>query len=431
MLRKNALSAGLCLREPEQRRAYALHYCGLCQALGDGYGFAGRLITSHELTLLNLLASAQRSEAPEVVRRRCPLNPLRRMPGNRDASSCFAAAAAIWLARAKFADDWRDSGGSDRIAGWACRLLQPALQPALAALQGYGCDLSGLAQLDELQARAEADDLADPAGPSACASASLFSLSASLAGAPHNAPGLAQAGASYGAFLYLRDALEDFPQDIARRQYNPLRRFSRPEAGGVRLAGEGLAWLREHLAVLLSNLRAALAHVQFLRYPALASGLLLQPVERLSQQVTQLSLEGDDLTFRLWQPVDVLRAGLFLLPEALAPPGRGVLPISENPMDEDDRQKPDRRLCAGTHGPDWLYCLHLDCKGCEGDHCPTSDCISEFDTSHGVCRSIPCSECTCADRCDNFNCDCTDCGSMDCSNIDCGGGDCSGIDCRT
>jgi len=64
------------LHDAQDRAAYRLHMCGLCHALGDSYGLPARLLTNHEMIVLNLLTSAQRPQAPDVVTRRCPLNPL-------------------------------------------------------------------------------------------------------------------------------------------------------------------------------------------------------------------------------------------------------------------------------------------------------------------------------------------------------------------
>ena len=51
----------------EDRERYRAVYCGLCRALGKGYGQAGRLTLTYDMTFLILLLSAlDRSEERRV-----------------------------------------------------------------------------------------------------------------------------------------------------------------------------------------------------------------------------------------------------------------------------------------------------------------------------------------------------------------------------
>ena len=76
------------------RATYRWHMCGLCHALGDDYGLTTRLLTNHDMILLNLLTEAQYPQETPTVMRRCPLNPRRKVPTNQEAASRFAAATA-------------------------------------------------------------------------------------------------------------------------------------------------------------------------------------------------------------------------------------------------------------------------------------------------------------------------------------------------
>ena len=164
----------LRLTDPHERRVYSTYQCGLCHALGDGYGLPSRLITSHELILLNLLTSAQSADEPVIAQRRCPLNPLLKVAANWDIASQLAAAVAVELAHVQFADDVRDSDGRDvtgRVGVW---MLHGRHQTALQVLGNLGVDVGILTRLSEQQALAESDESQDPAEPSAQASAALF-----------------------------------------------------------------------------------------------------------------------------------------------------------------------------------------------------------------------------------------------------------------
>ena len=145
---------------PQKRRAYKAYMCGLCHALGDSYGLPHRLLTSYEMILLNMLTNAQRSTAPEIVMRRCPLNPSRMVSTNQDAGSEFAAAVAVVLARVSLDDHVQDSAGRNigaRLAAWGLRAIRYGYFGAyLRALLGL---LRWLPQLGHERARVSRETL--------------------------------------------------------------------------------------------------------------------------------------------------------------------------------------------------------------------------------------------------------------------------------
>ncbi|NUN03978.1 MAG: mechanosensitive ion channel family protein [Bryobacteraceae bacterium] len=185
----------------QDKQSYKTHMCGLCHALGDGYGLISRLLTSHEMILLSLLTSAQRETDLQTVKRRCPLNPTRFVSANQDEGSTFAAAAAVELARVSVLDDVQDSRGWDVLAQVSRLLIGSAHQTAVRTLENLGFDPATFARLTEYQSQAEADSDSDPAAPTAMTSASLFAMTARLAQKPDNESALAAIGASLFAFV--------------------------------------------------------------------------------------------------------------------------------------------------------------------------------------------------------------------------------------
>ncbi|MBN1287379.1 MAG: hypothetical protein JXB47_18405, partial [Anaerolineae bacterium] len=220
------------LADPADRRIYRMHMCGLCHTLAGRYGPGSQLLTGYETILLNMLTGAQQPHPPAPVARRCPINPLLKVPANHDAASRFAAAAAVALAHAGFADHVQDSRGRDLGARLVCRALERPRRAAYRDLDALGFDTGVFVRLPAEQGAAEQYDLLDPAAPAARAAAALFAMTAHLAGCPQNAGPLAAAGAAYGAYLYLLDAYHDYARDRARGHYNPLRRFGPAERGG-------------------------------------------------------------------------------------------------------------------------------------------------------------------------------------------------------
>lgn len=261
----------------QDRKTYKLHMCGLCHALGDAYGLTSRLLTMHDMILLNLLTSAQQPTAPAVIERRCPLNPLMKVRTNNSSGSQFAAAASVALGAASLQDHIEDSDGRDlfaQLGRWWMNGKQAVAEQLLAQL---GFDPAPLRALPAAQSHAERDAHADPAAPTASIAAALFGMTATLAEAPHNAPALALAGTHYGTFIYLADAHRDLSRDLQRGDFNPLRAF----ADGGKLSDEGVRWLAARISAALEGVRAALAQVDFARDAATVRGLLTRPLEEL------------------------------------------------------------------------------------------------------------------------------------------------------
>lgn len=147
------------------RQEYKTYMCGLCHALGRNYGLPYRLLTSHEMVLLNMLTNAQQLEEPLVVKCRCPLNPLKEVLANQGVACEFASAVAIGLAKVSAEDGVRDSrwwNASSRLLDWTLDAVYP---PALENLVDLGFETKLLTQLTELQTSVQEDTPQDAAHP--------------------------------------------------------------------------------------------------------------------------------------------------------------------------------------------------------------------------------------------------------------------------
>lgn len=296
---------------------YRLHMCGLCHALGDTYGFFARLLTNHEMILLNTLTSAQQLAEPTPVLRRCPLNPARQVRTNQDAASQFAAAAAVGLAYNSVEDDRVDEGG---LRAWAAaRWLRPLYRKAIDSLQACQFDATTLHALTREQTTAEQDG--DPVQPSALMSARFFASTARLADQPDNEAALAIIGANYGAYLYLLDAYRDYPRDMLRGQYNPLRTYTLQTDNGYELTLTGVHWLRDQLQQIAQEIAAQLAALRLYRYQDMLHSLLLEPIQAV---ITDISQPRERWFVPRTRAADALKAGLFL--EVQEGDGAPILP---------------------------------------------------------------------------------------------------------
>lgn len=319
------------ITDHDERVTYRTHMCGLCHALGDGYGLAARLLTSHEMILLNLLTSAQTPEAPPTVTRRCPLNPLRKVNTNPGAASTFAAAASVTLASISVADDIEDSAGRDLVARTVHRVLDQPQRMALRTLEGLGFRVEALTELGARQAEAERAEPSAPSAapdasqPSAVASAALFAMTAQLAGMPQNAEPLTIIGASYGAYLYLMDALRDFPADMCGGAYNPLRRFWGQDGNLCTLSIDGLTWLLSRFEKMQATIRGQISRLHLIRYQRTIRLLLTEPIDKIVFALWQQVQGQRGLAFAQLHAADLFKAALFVTPPIAAAPAQFTL----------------------------------------------------------------------------------------------------------
>jgi hypothetical protein len=374
--------------------------CGLCHALGDGYGLPFRLLTGHEMILLNLLVTAQRKTDTEVVLRRCPLNPLRWVTTNKDVASDFAAATAVALAQVSLEDTVRDSAGKHLPARLGHRLLNRPYRMALATLERLGLATGTLTQLGPQQMVAEDDEAYDPAQPTAEAGAQLFARTAHLAGQAGNETALATIGACYGTYIYLMDAYRDFPEDMQQGHYNPLRRFCVQRENLFSLSHAGLRWLLERFKQLRAEIKAQLGQVQLHRHEALLADLLTGPLTHMIDDLAYQVLHQRDRAFRFWQIGDILKAAFFFLPPSLL--------FYNGDCD-----------CGGG-----------DSCGCDANPCACVDtsCIGNYSGDQCSCVDFSCIRTPCDPRNDLWNFACWDCSGDSSSRSDlcyaCGYMDC-------
>ena len=385
---------------------YRLHMCGLCHALGDGYGLFARLLTNHEMILLNTLTSAQQSAEPVQVTRRCPLNPARKVQTNQDSASQFAAAAAVSLAYTSVEDDRVDEGG---IKAWAAaRWLRPLYQKALDSLHACQFDPHTLQRLTAEQSKSE--NGGDPTRPTALLSAQLFAQTAQLADQPGNAAALATIGANYGAYLYLLDAYRDYPRDMLHDQYNPLRTYTERTGEGFLLAQSGIDWLRDQFMTIQQQIADQFAALRLYRYQDMLHTLLFQPMQTI---IAELAQPRDRWLVRHTSAATALKAGLFLEEGDLnpAPRRRRAQQTSCTDSCDGDEFACDENTTHLCNPMGWLTCGDF---GSSAFHTLTA-CFTpgnvECHPTECLPGSLDCNPCDNISACDNVDCGGADCGS--------------------
>ena len=306
------------MTDPESGKAYKLHMCGLCHALGDAYGLPYRILTSHEMILLNMLITAQQDEEPTLVIRRCPLNPFRKVNANQGIASKFSSAVAVSLTKASYEDKVQDSPRWNFIPRLINVMLNSISRSAIQNLEQMGFETKSLLQLSVIQAKIENSKIQNPAIPTAITSAKLFEMAANLAENDHNKNILAKIGARYGEYVYLMDAFQDFPDDMQLGNYNPLRQFSRQIENTLELPPEGMEWLLRRLHNIQVDITSLFEQLELNRYRQTLFELICVPIKTTVDMLSKENL-NEGLIFWHWRIQEILKASAFILPAIMLP----------------------------------------------------------------------------------------------------------------
>lgn len=230
--------------EPELRvkelDAYKAVYCGLCGQLGRSFGPVARLTLSYDFAFLAMLHGAVNGGTPAPLRRRCYVNPLKKVPvcTGGEALELGADIAAIMLYY-KLLDNIQDGGFFAKV-GWSC--LRPAAgQARKKAAARRPAQEAVIAEGIARQSRVERDateSLDAASEPTAALMGGLFRL---LTEREREQRVLERLGYLIGRYVYVCDALDDLEKDLRSGGYNPIAlryRLTR-EGGGRETARQG------------------------------------------------------------------------------------------------------------------------------------------------------------------------------------------------
>lgn len=209
------------------RERHGRLYCGLCRTLGDDHGQLSRGLLSHDAVLVATVADGLQLVAAADAETRCPILPVVHRPTLAPDSPPlrFAAAVQILLADQYVADRAMDG---KRLARWARPLGQRTVAGARQILDELGTNLDGLEGFEHRQLAVELDEDPGPrmaAAPTRDALRQVFAALGKLPGGValdgNGQARLAQLGSAIGDIVYLVDALEDLPRDLAQGEFNP------------------------------------------------------------------------------------------------------------------------------------------------------------------------------------------------------------------
>ena len=194
---------------------YKALYCGVCRSIAAECGQMARSALTYDIAFMSALVHNIRGEDVKIVRRRCPVHPLRRRPmTEKDEITGILACANTALAYFKLSDDKADkeargalrflySGGYKKVLKKHPRIAEIVSEQmnAQQKLEKEGCAVIDMA----------------------CEPTALMmqQLSRYVLGeyATGHTDGLMYA---IGKWVYLIDALDDYDKDAKKGRYNVL-----------------------------------------------------------------------------------------------------------------------------------------------------------------------------------------------------------------
>ncbi|MFF5335720.1 DUF5685 family protein [Streptomyces sp. NPDC013181] len=385
------------------------HLCGLCLALRSDHGQFARIVTNYDGLIVSVLTEAQVERTPGQRRTAgpCPLRSMRTAPVARGEGARLAAAVSLVLASAKVRDHVADRDGllARRPVAAAARRVAASWDRA-GARTGARLGFDTAVLVDAVDRQTGIELLAGPGTPlltvtepTETATAAAFAHTAVLAGKPHNAEPLAEAGRLFGRLAHLLDAVEDQEADAAAGAWNPLTATGTSRAEARRLCDDALRGVR--LALRDAEFTdGRLAHV-------LLTHELRRSVDRAFATDVCSHRAAEGAAAASGAPSGTAPAGAFGPPPGnpYAPTGPGGPAGPRPPEPPRDR----RGLVMGCLVWAGLACT---CQMC----CGTFEDPWSRQRREGLCNQCDCGDC--CDGCDACSncCDCCNC----CDGCDCG-----------
>ena len=202
----------------EEKTRYRGFYCGLCRALNERYGLAGRMGLNYDMTFLAMLLTSLYE--PEERRREafCPPHPVKKHPEIHTEFTDYAADMTVALTYFKALDDWQDEGKTTgRVyAELLKKHYQAVKQRWPGQCEGIESSLQAI-QAVEKDAQAQPERAADLSGQML---SKLFAVRQDYFQGQ-----MAYFGYSLGKFIYMMDAAVDYESDMKKGCFNPLVRM--------------------------------------------------------------------------------------------------------------------------------------------------------------------------------------------------------------
>ena len=234
---------------------YKALYCGVCRCIAKECGQLARTALTYDMAFMSALVHNIRGDDVKIVRRRCPVHPLRRRPMTaEDDVTRVLACMNTALAWHKLSDDKADGEARGALRFLYSRGYKKVLQKHPRAAETIAKHTAEQAALEE-RACASIDMACEPTAVM-MAELTRYALGEYATG---HTDGLSYA---IGKWIYLADALDDYDKDAKKGRYNVLRlAYGRPTLKEAVKEGEGeLVFIFDNL---FADMRAHLAAIKF------------------------------------------------------------------------------------------------------------------------------------------------------------------------
>jgi hypothetical protein len=304
----------MSISNPLPKADYKKYMCGACAAIGENFGLVSRVLTSYDITLLNILLASQANLDLDnhILIKRCPTS-LKKVETISYLPD-FTASVAIVLGYLSALDQINDNKGFNFMAQASKLLLNKKFTKAINNLEKKGISRNLFESISMEQLRIELDNKSDASSLTSHLCALLFESTSTLTSASENEKYMHEIGKAYGKYIYLFDTYMDFPKDYLSKSFNFLRSFSYEEDNFFLLSIEGLQWIQTNLSEIIGDIRINFEHVTLKRNKEMIYHLLLDPVEKLRQSITKTIAEDQCLCFKRWQPLDAIKVSMFIMP---------------------------------------------------------------------------------------------------------------------
>ena len=209
------VTASLKELNEDQRSRYGGVYCGICRQIRHRASQTARLTLSYDMAFLAVLLMSLYEPEETSGPLRCAAHPFRKRDWVDSELVRYAADMNVALAYYKCLDDWLDD--SKRSAKLMAGILEKDLQTIRSA---WPRQFDAIAECIRELSALEKANCANPDLP-----ANAFGrLMGELLVYREDlwADTLREMGHALGRFIYLADAVVDFPRDKKKGKYNPL-----------------------------------------------------------------------------------------------------------------------------------------------------------------------------------------------------------------
>lgn len=210
----------------EEKKRYRAVYCGLCRALNDRYGLAGRMGLNYDMTFLAMMLNALYEPEEREKEAFCPPHPVKKHLEISTQFSSYAADMTVALAYYKALDDWEDERKTSgrMYSGMLKKHYQSVADKWPRQCGEIESSIQAIHEVEKDE-NAQPEQAADWSGRML---GSVFAVKEDFF-----QPSMAAFGYSLGKFIYMMDAAVDYEQDEKKKCFNPLRGMNvTPEEAG-------------------------------------------------------------------------------------------------------------------------------------------------------------------------------------------------------